>query len=158
MIGGGDLHRLLYVSTLAPAAAANLESTVQDILIQSTCNNQRDGLSGFLLCDGVGFAQALEGPRQPLQACLDRIATDPRHGHMTIRMLEPAPERRFARWSMCGLTLSAADDAILQPSHLIFDMRAVAPGAVWQQLWSLAWRHARELDEQHARLLAGMLF
>lgn len=150
-----DLHRLLYVSTLAPAAAGHLEGTVQDILLQSTDNNLRDGLTGFLLCDGAEFAQALEGPQEPLQACLDRILRDLRHNHIAIRILQPALERQFARWSMCALTLSAADDAILAPADIDFDMRAAPPGALWQQLWSLAWRHAVELDAQHAELMAG---
>lgn len=148
------LQRLLYVSTLKPEAASRLESTVQDILVQSTANNFRDRLTGFLLCDGVGFVQALEGSGEPLRDCFDRIARDERHDYVTLRIWDQIETRQFPRWSMCALTLSEVDDALMRPTDIGYEWRNVEPGALWQQLWSLAHRHARELDAQHADLMA----
>ena len=151
----GDLQRLLYVSTLTPNAAAHLESTVRDILIQSTANNSRDGLSGFLLCDGVGFVQAIEGPAEAVLICFDRIARDLRHGHLVVRIWKGAATRQFPRWSMCALTLSEVDDALMHPPEIDFDWRTVEPEALLQHLWSLAHRHAADLDAQHTEMMAS---
>ena len=146
------IYRLIYVSMIAAEPAA-LPTVVEDILVVSVANNHRDGITGFLLCDGFNFAQALEGQQDKVEACFARIARDPRHVQPVVREIGWREERAFARWSMCGLTLSSRDDALLQPPEIDFDLARVSPGALWQYLTSLAVRHGSELDAEHERLL-----
>lgn len=147
------MFRLLYVSAVSPSAGAHLPSVVEDILISSVGNNRRDDITGFLLCDGFNFVQALEGRQDKVEACFARICADSRNLTPTLRDIEFAGERVFARWSMCGLTLSRRDDALLGAPDIDFDLTAVQPGALWQYLSSLAQRHGGELDLEHERLL-----
>lgn len=148
-------YRLTYVSTISGSAAAVLPSTVEDILIQSVINNAGDGITGFLLADGVAFVQVLEGAERLVEACFARILLDPRHELVTVRERLEVEARQFPLWSMCGLTLSPADDALLTTPDIAFDLRSAATGALVQLLGGLADRHGAELDAQHARLLRG---
>lgn len=144
------IHRLLYVSR---DAAVYLPTSIEAILRVSVANNRRDGVTGLLVCDGVNFAQALEGDADSVEACFRRIAADERHDCVLVRDRGPAPTRRFARWSMCALYLSELDDALLAPGDIEFDVRRVSAEALWQHLGSLADRHAAQLDAEHQRLL-----
>jgi Sensors of blue-light using FAD len=147
------IYRLSYVSTVAYAAAAQLNSTVEDILIVSVANNLRDDITGFLLCDGERFAQALEGPSELVEACFDRIVKDDRNVEPLVRERGPVRARSFARWSMCGLTLSDRDDLLLHPPDIEFDLASISKDALWQHLVGVAERHASELDAEHEWLL-----
>lgn len=146
------IHRCLYVSRVA---APHLPSALEDILRVSVANNSRDGITGFLVCDGVSFVQGLEGDKGKVDACFDRISADRQHTEVTLRDQGPMGARQFAGWSMCGLYLSEMDDAILAPNDIDFDVRRASPHALWQQLASLASRHAVALDAEHARYLAA---
>jgi hypothetical protein len=147
------IRRLLYVSTIL---APHLPSAVEDILRASVANNLRDGLTGFLICDGVHFIQALEGEPAAVEACLGRIAADDRHTALAVRLDGLAEARRFDRWSMCALYLSEMDDALLAPRDIEFDLERASADALWRHLAGLADRHAEALDAEHARLLAAL--
>jgi len=148
------LRRLLYVSTLTPKAAARLGSTVEDILLASSWRNIRDGVTGFLLCDGDRFAQVLEGPPAAVEACYSRIARDDRHGTLLLRAANQVDARRFGRWSMCGLTLSAIDDEALRPRDIELDLDRATPAAILDFLTWLADRHGPRLDALHDQVIA----
>ena len=147
------IHRRLYVSRVA---AAHLPSVVEDILRVSVANNSRDGITGFLVCDGVSFMQGLEGDEGVVAACFARIVADRQHTDIVLRDDTPAASRRFGGWSMCGLYLSQMDDALLAETDIDFDIRHAAPDALWQQLASLGSRHADALNAEHARRLAAV--
>ena len=149
-----SIFSLLYVSVLNPVSAAVLPSTLRDILVASAANNRRDHITGFLVCDGYHFIQVLEGPQVKVQSCFDRICDDERNIAPLVRSVEFSPVRAFPRWSMCGLTLSVSDDALLRTPDIDFDPLQASPGAVLQQLRGLALRHGLELDQLHAELLA----
>lgn len=55
-----EIFSLLYVSRPSPSAAMSLNTTMTDILRTADANNRRDGITGFLLCDGYVFVQVLE--------------------------------------------------------------------------------------------------
>jgi hypothetical protein len=148
-----DVHRVLYLSRLTMDAAAMLTSTVEDILIASVTRNNRDTISGFLLCDGEAFLQVIEGPATAVEACFSRILRDPRHEDIQVRIRTEGP-RLFARWSMCGLTLSDLDDSLLGVPQIDMDLWAAAPGALLQHMEGVAARYADRLDARHAALLA----
>lgn len=147
------VFRLLYVSDLAAHTGSMLSTVLEDILVASARNNLRDGLTGFLLCDGARFVQMLEGDQAAVEACFAAILSDNRHHHVSVRLKGPIAERDYPRWSMCALTLSPQEDAWLNAEHFEFDLRRAAPGALAQHLLGIAQRHADELDALHARLL-----
>jgi hypothetical protein len=149
-----SLHRLLYVSTVTDEAASRLPSTLEDILLVSAHWNTPRQVSGFLLCDGVSFAQVLEGPLQAVEACFDRIFRDHRHTNLRVRLKTAAERRLFGRWSMCGLSLSDADDAALTPTDIEIDVEGAAPEAMLRHLSMLAQRYSAELDAVHDRMVA----
>jgi hypothetical protein len=129
---------------------------MEDILVVSSRLNARDGITGFLLCDGVEFAQVLEGPMAAVEACFDRILADERHADIVLRLKEEVPQRRFARWSMCGLSLTPDDSALLPAPDLQMDLATVSPGALLQHLSGIAERHAEHLDALHDRMMQGL--
>lgn len=149
------IHRLIYASRISTEAGSRLASTLEDILVVSAVRNAHDQITGLLLADGQAFAQVLEGPKPAVEACFARILADRRHHRVTLRLAEDAERRRFPRWSMCGLTLSAEDDALLGAPDIEFDLTAVSGGALLQHLDGIAARHAARLDARHAAILAA---
>lgn len=147
------LCRLLYVSRISTTAAGSLASTMEDVLITSTRRNRPEGITGLLFADGESFVQVLEGADAQVIACYERIVQDDRHSEVRLRSLTSIDTRSFPRWSMCGLTLSDLDDALLGPADIPFFPEADA-GALLQHLVGLSLRHARALDAAHARLVA----
>jgi hypothetical protein len=87
---------------------------LKSILSASVPRNERRGLSGALLACDRWFLQALEGDRLVIGETYQRICRDPRHHDTKIISSGPIADRSFAGWSMCGGTLTATDDAILQ--------------------------------------------
>lgn len=146
------MFRLAYVSRVA---GRDLARDLEDILRQSVANNRRDGISGMLICDGLEFAQVLEGERALVETCFERIWSDERNDDLEVRGRGRVAERLFPRWSMCALSLSSTADALLAPGDIELSLRDLAPGALLQHLSGLAQRHGDVLDAQHARLLAG---
>ena len=132
---------------------ATLATCMHEILTVSTLNNLRDGLTGLLLCDGSMFAQVLEGDEAAVETCFACIADDPRNVNVIVRDRGAIKARTFPSWSMCGLTLSPRDDALLAPADIGYDLARASAGALLQTLAGLAARHGAQLDAEHARLL-----
>jgi hypothetical protein len=148
-----EIFRLVYVSAIS-TSVTSLAGAMREILAVSTANNRRDSITGFLLCDGYNFAQALEGPQDKVEACFARICGDRRNVAPSIRDLAFSARRSFGRWSMCGLTLSETDDRLLEPPEIGFHLAGASGGALWQHLSSLALRYGARLDEAHQHLVA----
>ena len=107
------LHGLTYISRARPETLANMGFAVSNILKDAQVRNVAFHVTGALLaCDGW-FLQSLEGPQARVVETFGRIRND--HRHHSIRVIEACPiqERKFSEWSMCGRSLSSADDAIL---------------------------------------------
>jgi hypothetical protein len=147
------VYRLTYVSAVSSLAMTALAAEMQDILAVSVFNNRRDGLTGLLLCDGDLFAQVLEGDQPLVEACFARILGDRRNVGPIVRERGLVEERLFPRWSMCALTLSPRDDALLTPADTGYDLARASAGALLQTLASVAERHGPQLDAEHAQLL-----
>lgn len=96
-----SLYRAVYCSRAtisgAPAQVAHELQTVLDV---SRRNNERVGLTGALLFANQCFAQALEGEREAIEACFERIQIDPRHSDVTVLEFQPVSARDFSAWSM----------------------------------------------------------
>ncbi len=103
-------RRLLYTSH----AAEGVDSRqVFDIIRTSHNRNSRAGLTGGLLFVDGYFYQLLEGLRGAVEQRYDRIAADPRHHSVELRLDETADEPIFANDWMALRDASQIDDSIL---------------------------------------------
>jgi hypothetical protein len=105
-----SLWRLIYTSrrTCSDAGAAALElAAIQAV---AGINNQRQGLAGALVASASRFAQVLEGPRDALERCFERITSDPRHDDLLVMWFAQAETPAFADFL---LALTSFDEATL---------------------------------------------
>ena len=76
--------------------------TLSGILLDARRCNDRDGISGALICRDDLYLQMLEGPQAVVEATFQRIARDDRH--IEVRQMSrrsiPDTGRLFARWAM----------------------------------------------------------
>lgn len=92
-----DLVSLVYFShALHPYDDAAL----LELLRISRENNARAGVTGMLLYHDGNFVQALEGPRDKVQALFDRISRDPAHEGVIATIPTAIAARQFPDWSM----------------------------------------------------------
>jgi hypothetical protein len=107
------LHRLFYRSRQTPAAAANLDFEVQQIIGAAIRRNRTVGVTGLLLTIQGNFIQVLEGNVDAVRATYALISMDPRHRDLCIISQGPAAKRLFGEWNMCAGALAASDKAIV---------------------------------------------
>lgn len=76
------------------------QGILNGILVDARRVNERDGISGALICRADIYLQWLEGPEATVRAALDRIRRDDRHTEVIVHVAEPAKARVFGEWSM----------------------------------------------------------
>ncbi len=81
---------------------ASLDAQLSRILEVSRRNNGRDGMTGYLVSDGPGFLQVLEGDDERVMAALVRIRFDERHTDVRVLSTRQIRMRSFPQWSMGG--------------------------------------------------------
>lgn len=91
-----NLIQLVYVSRPFGFDMAMLNG----ILSVSRANNERDDVSGALICRADLYLQLLEGPETAIEAAILRIERDDRHLQVHRLLHEPIAERLFAGWAM----------------------------------------------------------
>ena len=74
--------------------------TLGSILTSARHHNERNGVTGSLICRGDLFLQMLEGEAEVVQSTYARILRDPRHVDAKRLYVGEAAERLFAGWSM----------------------------------------------------------
>lgn len=91
------MHHIVYMSqtkdSLTPAMLVAL-------LIQARALNERQQVTGALVYGNGKFLQVIEGEESVVQDLYKRIASDPRHQHVSKLADKPISARRFAEWSM----------------------------------------------------------
>jgi len=101
MIQSMPIYQLLYVSEHDLAVSESGYSRAgYEIALQSSANNQREDITGFLLCTKRWFAQVLEGSRPAVDGLYERIKADPRHHSVSTLMVRRQAVRAFPNWSM----------------------------------------------------------
>jgi hypothetical protein len=90
------LSQLIYVSRPFGFDAAMLDN----ILVSARRHNERNGITGSLVCRADVFLQLLEGPRGAVTATIGRILRDDRHIEPAILHCGDVPERMFPDWTM----------------------------------------------------------
>jgi Sensors of blue-light using FAD len=76
------------------------QAVLSAILVTARANNNRDGISGALICRADLYLQYLEGDADMIAACYGRIARDDRHLEVTKLVHKTAPLRLFPTWAM----------------------------------------------------------
>jgi Sensors of blue-light using FAD len=111
--------------------AAALSDQLGEILAVSRRNNQRDGITGYLVSDGTWFLQILEGDHEKVMAALVRIRFDQRHSDVAVISTREIRTRSFPHWSMGGSVRTPAMQAIFRRHRLDgLDPAAVTAPAV----------------------------
>ena len=90
------LTQLVYTSQ--PFGFDDLE--LRNILLVSRHNNERDGITGSLICREDIYLQLLEGPRTAVSSAYARIMRDNRHAEVVLLYAGDAQERLFPAWFM----------------------------------------------------------
>lgn len=75
-------------------------SILSGILMHARLANERDGITGALICRADIYIQWLEGPEEKVRAALARIREDDRHLEVRLQVEGYVTERIFAGWSM----------------------------------------------------------
>jgi hypothetical protein len=76
------------------------EGALAAILIVARRCNERDGITGALICRGDLYLQLLEGPQAAVDAAYRRIERDPRHVDIKLLSRREVTERLFPGWAM----------------------------------------------------------
>lgn len=110
--------QLIYWSRnkVAPSRDGSYRKLMDSLLSVSRPNNHRDGITGFLISDGVWFMQILEGDPEAVSRTYQRIQRDPRHGSVTQAALRTIRTRSFPSWSM-GASLRTAERNTIFARH-----------------------------------------
>ncbi len=76
------------------------EGMLNGILADARRCNERDGITGSLICRADLYLQLLEGPTDVVTAAYQRISVD--HRHLEVRRLVAGPteHRIFPAWAM----------------------------------------------------------
>jgi hypothetical protein len=91
-----DVYRVIYTSL--PFGFD--EGILGGILMDARRANERDGITGALICRADIYLQWLEGPEEQVRKAVDRIKHDDRHLEMKVHVAEFVPDRVFGKWAM----------------------------------------------------------
>jgi len=70
------------------------------ILMDARRANERDGITGALICRADIYLQWLEGPEEAVRQAVDRIKRDDRHLEVSLHVEKHVSERKFGDWAM----------------------------------------------------------
>lgn len=76
------------------------ENMLNGILVQARRANERDGITGALICRADIYMQWLEGPEDKVRATIARIERDDRHLEVQLHVAETVLARVFGDWAM----------------------------------------------------------
>jgi len=98
------------VTYLSIAAASLTERDAERLAAEAEASNRACGITGMMAFGGDLIFQVLEGPRDTVQALIQRIRRDPRHRSLQILTDETVATRDFDGFPMSFRTLD--EDAI----------------------------------------------
>jgi hypothetical protein len=76
------------------------EGTLAAILVVARRCNERDGITGALICRGDLYLQLLEGPEEKVEEAYRGIKRDRRHVDVKLLSRRNVTERLFPGWAM----------------------------------------------------------
>ncbi len=87
---------VIYLSTAADCVDTAVLQTIASV---NTRNNTADGITGALLFHRRQFIQVLEGRRDVVSRCMQRIMRDDRHHDVLLMRCDVVQQRQFWEWS-----------------------------------------------------------
>ena len=105
------LERIVYLSRAAPGI---VREDVFEIIRTAHRRNPAAGITGAMVDLDGWFVQILEGPGGPLDAVFARIAVDPRHGGLDLRIRTVALARLFPDQPMALRQRPHVSEALLE--------------------------------------------
>ena len=117
------------------------EETLDRILAQSAVNNEKNNITGALICRSDLYLQFLEGPAHKIDDLYSRIKVDARHRE--IKLLEDTRSKRrlFSNWAMKG---DPAKDWMWTESEVI---DGILDRLSKNDAMEVFVRHSREIDQ-----------
>jgi class 3 adenylate cyclase len=105
------MKRMYYVSRFARPLSKRDLANIHDTAVR---NNQRNRVTGFLVCLGDTFFQVLEGPSSVVDKLYhDRIVPDPRHTDVfCLKAESEVQQRMFPGWNMKVFNLNDQTEAL----------------------------------------------
>lgn len=103
------IKQIVYTSQASDALP---DGELQRILDTARTNNQKLGVTGFLLFDGRAFVQLLEGSEEALTELYARITEDPRHRAPHVIVERLSTTRFLSNWSMAYAYLDANENGV----------------------------------------------
>lgn len=91
-----SLYRIIYSSR--PFGYDS--SMLNGILMQARRANERDDITGALICREDIFLQLLEGPEDKVKDTVARIKRDDRHIEVRMHVEKHVSDRMFGQWAM----------------------------------------------------------
>ncbi|WBQ10948.1 BLUF domain-containing protein [Hyphomonadaceae bacterium ML37] len=73
---------------------------LRSVLMDARRCNERDGVTGALICRADIYLQWLEGHEELVRRTLERIKRDDRHLEVKLHVAETVPEQVFGEWAM----------------------------------------------------------
>ena len=96
-------------------------SVLNGLLIDSRENNQKNDITGSLICRADMYLQMLEGPEEKVLKTFDKIKKDDRHLEIEVLLTEKdIKDRLFPNWAM-------KDDPV---ESWMWSKKEIADGAV----------------------------
>ena len=123
------------------------KTDISDILTASRVNNAKVGVTGMLIYHEGMFIQALEGPKDAVEALYQKIEKDPRHEDVWMLAQMTPTKRSFAKWNM-GIA-----SAFRRPDNCTIDVKNLQ--MITQRIKSL--RHSDEDSAYTAKLMERFL-
>ena len=90
------MYRIIYVSRPFGFDA----SILSGLLIDSRENNEKNNITGSLICRADIYLQMLEGPKESILEVFEKIKKDDRHLEVEVLSAGPTEERLFPNWAM----------------------------------------------------------
>lgn len=117
------LVRLTYASTATfePNESGGIEVSVGQILAESRRNNKKRRIGGVLHYGNSYFFQCLEGEREAVSDCYQRISRDSRHQNVETLSFEAIDRRMFPDWSMKYLPVADEIARLLEKRNQSFN-------------------------------------
>ena len=118
-----SLVRLTYASTATfePNASGGIEVAVGQVLVESRRNNKKQKIGGVLHYGNGYFFQCLEGQRQAVEDCFQRICDDNRHRDVRRLSYVTVDRRLFPDWSMKYLPAESEITNLLRRHNMEFN-------------------------------------
>ncbi len=76
------------------------DEILNSILVQSKCNNEKNQITGALICRSDLYLQFLEGPAHKIDFIYSKIKIDSRHTEVKLLQDTRSKRRLFSNWAM----------------------------------------------------------